>query len=86
MRYQPTFISRSNSTSLTLIPEQMNGYVLSGTLWPNAVTVRPKFGYVLVIITSGSNLLEIIMSKVTQMTRARNSSTSKSSIIDTESY
>jgi hypothetical protein len=36
--------------------------------------VRPKFGYALVIITSGSNLLEIIMSKVTQMTRARNSS------------
>jgi hypothetical protein len=51
--------------SLTLIPEQMNGYVLSGALWPNAVTVRPKFRYALVIITSCSNLLEITMSTVT---------------------
>ena len=45
----------------------------------NAVTVRLKFGYALVIITSGSKLLESTMSTVTQMTRARNSSTSKSS-------
>ena len=75
MGNQPTFICGSNYASLTLIPDQMNGYVLSGALRPNAVTVRPKFGYALVIITSGSNLLEITMSTVTQMTRARNSST-----------
>jgi hypothetical protein len=79
MRNQPIFISGSNSVGLTLIPEQMNGYVLSGALLPNAVTVRLKFGYALVIFTSGSNLLEITMSTVTQMKRARNSSTCKSS-------
>jgi hypothetical protein len=78
MRNQPTFISGSNYASLTSIPEKVNGYVLSVALCPNAVTVRPKFGYALEIITSGSNLQEITMRTVTQMTRARNSSTSKS--------
>ncbi len=74
IRNQPTFISGSNSASLTLIPEQMNRCCLSGVQWLNTVTlssVRVKFGYALEKFTSCSNFPGFTMSTVTQKNRRK---------------